>query len=98
MAQEQAQRRKGGTTYYDDETCAKITKYPSDNVNKATISTFSVELGHVVTESPVRNMKKAYLSLLKKEKDPDKIKSLPHAARRRPMLLRGYDKDVASYI
>ena len=25
-------------------------------------------------------MKKAYLSLLKKEIDPDKIKSLPHAA------------------
>ena len=48
--------------------------------------------------STVRNMKKAYLSLLKKEIDSDKIKSLPHAARGRPLLLRGYDKDVASYI
>ena len=58
----------------------KIVKYPCDNGNKAAINTFSVELGHVITENTVRNIKKAYLSLLKK-KDPDKIKSLPHAAR-----------------
>ena len=80
MAQEQALRRKGGTTYYDDETRAKIAKYPCDNGNKNAISTFSVELGHVVTESTVRNMKMAYLSLLKKEKDPDKVQRLQHAA------------------
>ena len=43
-------------------------------------------------------MKKAYLSLLKKEKDPDKIKSLPHATRGRPLLLCDYDKDITSYI
>ena len=98
-AQEQTQRRKRGSYHhYDDETRAKIAKYSCDNGNKAAASKFSSELGHVVTESTVRNMKKAYLSLLKKEKDPDKIKSLPHAARGRPLLLRGYYKDVASYI
>lgn len=43
-------------------------------------------------------MKKAYLSLLKYEKDSDKIKSLLHAVRGRPLLLRGYDKDVAGYV
>ena len=43
-------------------------------------------------------MKKAYLFMLKKEKYPDKIKSLLHAARGRPLLLRGYNKDVASCI
>jgi hypothetical protein len=39
-----------------------------------------------------------YLSLLKKEKDPDKIKSQPHATSGTRFLLRDYDKDVASYI
>ena len=73
-------------------------KYSCDNRNKGAASKFSAELGHVVTESTVRNMKKAYLSMLKTEKDPDKIKSLPHATRGRPLLLRGYDKDIASYI
>ena len=71
-AQEQTQRRKRGSYHhYDDETRAKIAKYSCDNGNKAAASKFSAELGHVVTESTVRNMKKAYLSLLKKEKDPD---------------------------
>ena len=42
-------------------------------------------------------MKKTYLSLLWKGKDPDRIKSLPHAARGRPLLLCDYDKAVASY-
>ena len=36
-----------------------------------------------------------FLSLLKKEKDPDTIESLPHVARGRPLLLWGY---VAPYI
>ena len=90
-AQEQAQRQKRQS---NDKTCAKITKYLCDNGNKGAASKFSAELGHVVTESTVHNMKKAYLSLLKKEKDPDKIKSLPHATRGRPLLLRGYDKDI----
>ena len=88
-AQEQIQRRKRGSYHhYDDKTRAKIAKYSCDNGNKAAASKFSAELGHVVTESTVRNMKKAYLSLLKKEKDPDKIKSLPHAARGRPLLIK----------
>ena len=43
-------------------------------------------------------MKKAYLVLLQKEKDPDKIKGLPHASRGIPLLLWDYNKDVASYI
>ena len=55
-------------------------KYSCGNGNEAVASKFSAELGHIVTESTVRNMK-ACLSLLKKEKDPDKIKTLPHAAR-----------------
>ena len=81
-AQEQAQRRKSGSYHhYADETHAKIAKYSCDNGNKVAASKFSADLGHVVTESTVRNMKEAYLSLLKKEIDPDKIKSLLHADR-----------------
>ena len=34
---------------------------------------FSKELGFVVSKSTVRNMKKVDLSMLKKEKDPDRI-------------------------
>ena len=75
----------------------KILKYSCENSNKAVATKFSAELGHVVTESTVCNMKNAYLLVLQKEKDPDKITSLPHASRGRHLLLREY-KDVASYI
>ena len=66
-AQEQAQRQKRQSyDHYNDndKTCAKITKYSCDNGNKGAASKFSAELGHVVTESTVRSMKKAYPSLL----------------------------------
>ena len=86
-AQEQAQRRKRGSYHHYNETRAKIAKYSCDNGNKAAASKFFAELGHVVTESTVRNMKMAYLSLLKKEIDPDKIKTCR-------MLLR---EDPCSY-
>ena len=98
-AKNQRQRRKRGNYFhYDGETRAKIAKYSCEKGNKAAVSKFSAELGHIVKESTVRNMKKAYLTMLKSEKDPDKIQSLPYAARGRPLLLRDYDRDVASYI
>ena len=59
---------------------------------------FSSELAHHVSESTVRNMKKTYLSKLSEERNPDKITSLPHAARGRPLMLGSYDRDVASYM
>ena len=64
--QEQAKTRKRGRYYhYDEETYVKIAKYSCDHGDKAAVSKFSTELGHVVTESTVHNMKQAYLSLLK---------------------------------
>ena len=87
-----------GEICYDDETRAKIAKYSCENGNKAAAPRFSNELGHTVTESTVRNMKKAYLVRLKEENDPDNITSLPHGARGRPLMLRGHDSDVASYV
>ena len=95
-AQAQARRKKRGSYHHnDEETRTKIAKYSCENGNRAAAAKFSAELGHVVTESTVGNMKKSYLVLLQKEKDPKNIKTLPHAARGRPLLLREYDKDVA---
>ena len=98
MEKVQLQRRKRGSyNRYDDQTRAKIARYSSEHGNKAAAEKFSNELGHVVSESTVRNMM-TYLSVLKIEKDPDIIQSLPHAARGRPLMLREYDKDVTHYI
>ncbi len=79
---------------YDDVTRVKIAKYTCENGNKAAVEKFSDELGHKVSESSVRNMKKAYLEKLKLGKDPDSIKSLPHASRGRPLMLGDYDAEV----
>ena len=43
-------------------------------------------------------MKKSYLSILRKEKDSERICSLPHGARRRPLMLHDYDQDISRYI
>ena len=96
---EAQQRKKRGTYYhYNDELRAKIAKYSCENGNKAAVAKFSSELGHDVSESTVRNMKKTYLSKLREERNPDNITSLPHAARGRPLMLGSYDSDVASYV
>ena len=71
--QEQAQRQKRGRYHhYNNETHAKIAKYSRDHGNKAAVSKFSSELGHVVTESTVHNMKKAYLSLRERPRQNQK--------------------------
>ena len=52
----QIQQRKRGTYLrYDEETRAKIAKYLCENRNRAAVTKHSAELGHVVTESTVRN-------------------------------------------
>ena len=58
--------REGKGDYYDNETHVEITKYLCDHGNKAAASKFSAELGRVVTESTVCNMKKTYLFSAKK--------------------------------
>ena len=47
---------------------------------------FTQELGHCVSESSVRNMKKTYFLKLKSVPDSADITSLPHAALGRPLL------------
>ena len=87
-------RRKRGRYHHDDETRVKIAKYSCECGNKAAADKFTKELGFLATESTVRNMKKSYLSTLRKEKDPERIYSLPHGSRGRPLMLRDYDQDV----
>ena len=94
----QVLRKRGRYHHYDDETCVKIAKYSCECGNKAAADKFTKELGFLVTESTVRNMKKSYLSILRKEKDPARIRSLPHGSRRRPLMLRDYNQDVSNYI
>ena len=83
---------------YGDELCAKIANYANMNGNKAAVVKFSSELGHDLSESTVRNTKKAYLSKLKEELDPDNITSLHHVAKGRPLMRGSYDKDIESYV
>ena len=62
---------------------------------------FTQELGHCVSESSVRNMKKAYMYFLKLKSvpDPADITSLPHAALGCPLLVGSeLDADIAEYI
>ena len=94
----QVRRKRGRYHHYDDETRVKIAKCSCECGNKAAADKFTKELGFLVTESTVRNMKKSYLSILRKEKDPERICSLPHGARGRPLMLRNYDQDISRYI
>ena len=89
--------KRGSYTHYSEETRAKIARYAAEHGNKAAISKFSVELGKPLAESTVRNMKKAYYKLCE-EPNPNKITSLPRADRGRPLMLKGYDQEVALYI
>ena len=56
-------------------------------------------LRHYVSESSVRNMKKAYFLKLKSVLDPADINSLPHAALGRLLPVRSeLDTDIAEYV
>ncbi len=75
-------KKRGPYKTYDDVTKLKIAKYSCENGNKVAVEKFSHQLGHKLSESTVRNMKKTYLEKLKIGKDPD---SLPHATRGQPL-------------
>ena len=78
---------------------AKITKHAYEYGNKSASVKFTQELGHCVSESSVRNMKKAYFQKLKCVPDPADITNLPHAALGRPLLVGSeLDADIAEYV
>ena len=81
-----------------DVTRLKIAEYSCENGNKAAVEKFSHHLGHKMSESTVRNMKKTYLEKLKLGKDPDSITSLPHASRGQPLMLADYNEEVVKYV
>ena len=68
-----------------------------ENDNKAAASKFSHELGTTMPESSMRTIKKS-VQKLQEEPDPDKITSLPHGSRGRPLMLGCYDHEVTEYI
>ena len=91
------ERRKRGK--YDAEVRAKIAKHACKYGNKSAFVKFAQELGHYVSESIVRNMKKAYFLKRKSVPDPADIISLPHAALGRPLLVGSeQDTDIVEYV
>ena len=94
----QVGRKRERYHHNDDETHVKIAKYSCECRSNAAADKFTKELGFLVTKSTVRNMKKSYLFILRKEKDPERIWSLPHGARGRLLILCDYDQDISRYI
>ena len=92
-------RKRGKYNYYEPELRAKIAKHACQHGNKSAVVKYSKDLGHSVSESSVRNIKKAYLDKLKTVQDPNDIISLPRATLGRPLLLgEVVDTKVAEYI
>ena len=92
-------RKRGKYNHYYAEVRAKIAKHACEYGNKPASVKFTQELGHYMSESSVRNMKKAHFLKLKSVLDPADINSLPHAALGRPLPVRGeLDADIAEYV
>ena len=76
-----------------------MAKHACEYGNKSAFVKFTQELGHYVSESSVRNMKKAYFLKLKSVPDPADIISFPHAALGRPLLVGSeLDANIAEYV
>ena len=73
-------RKRGRYHHYDAEVRAKIAKHACQHGNESAELRFTQELGHCVSESSVRNMKKAYLRVLKSVPNTDEVVSLPHTS------------------
>ena len=69
---------------------AKIAKHACECGNKSASVKSTQELGHCVSESSVRNMKKAYFPKFKSVPHPADITSLSHAALGHPLLVAEY--------
>ena len=92
-------RKRGKYHHYDAEMRAKIAKHACEYGNKSASVKFTQELGHCVSESSVRNMKKAYFQKLKSVPDPADITSSPQAALDRPLLVGSeLDADIVEYV
>ena len=54
-------RKRDRYHHYDAEVRAKIAKHACQHGNKSAALRFTQDLGHCVSESSARNMKKAYI-------------------------------------
>ena len=59
---------------------------------------FSEQLGKPISESTVRDFKKAYCSALSKTKSEEPVTRLEHGLRGRPLLLGDLDSKVQQYV
>ena len=59
---------------------------------------FSEQLGKPISESTVRDFKKAYCSALSKTKSDEPVTRLEHGLRGRPLLLGDLDSKVQQYL
>ena len=91
-------KRRGEYHVYDDEVRAKVGRYAIENGNKAAVTKYSAMLGHPISESTVRGLKKRYLAELERVKDPAMVKKLPRCKAGRPLKLGKYDDDVKKYV
>ena len=99
VLQDKRRRKRGSYHHYDAKVRLKIAKHAHENGNKSAAIKFTQELGHPVSESSMRNMKKLYMERLNSGLDPSAITSLPHATLGRPLLLTSkLDDEIAEYI
>ena len=71
-------RKRRGKYNYDPVLRAKIGKYAATSGNVAAVKKFSEELGKPISESTVRDFKKAYCSALSKTKSDEPVTRLEH--------------------
>ena len=91
-------QKRGKYHHYDADVRAKIAKHACKYSNKSASVKFTQDLGHPVSESSVRNMKKVYIEKLKSVPDPVDIVNLPHGRLGRPLLIGNkQDAETAEY-
>lgn len=94
VAREANSRKRKPYHHNDDELKAKKGRYAAENGNKRAVEKFSKELEHNISDSTVRQFKKAYCGRLKELGDPSKVTSLPRLPSGRPTLLKPAHEDA----
>jgi len=90
--------KRGPYNVFSPDVRAKIGRFASQHGNSKAARQFSTELKISVSESTVRNIKRDYLKVLQKTKDPEEIDQLMHGVRGKPAKLGELDGQVQSYV
>lgn len=95
----QARPSRGPYNMFKAEDKARVGRFAAENGNTKAAKRFSTEFKFNISESTVRNFKRAYLAELNKNHSPDDINRLSHKHQGRPVLLgETFDQDVQSYV